>query len=114
MLRRYIIPPSKASVSSIPRIFLVESFISLTSGYPLKQVFEFCKRRIGLLRPMAAVSFIQVFAAFGTKSFAIRFADRADGDFEKRVFAQDGSQIDVCVLRENESRVCFGAFVEGV
>ena len=63
---------------------------------------------------MATVFFIQVLAAFGTQTFTIGFADRANGHFEQGILAQQFTEVDMGILGQNQRGLCFGAFVEGV
>jgi len=63
---------------------------------------------------MSAISDVQVLAANGAQTFAIRFANWIDRDFEQGIFADERFQINLCVVGNDQSRVADRLFVERI
>jgi hypothetical protein len=55
----------------------------------LQQILQFSEGRIRLGRLMAAIALIEVLSAFLAQTFAVGLAQRADGNFEQGVFAEE-------------------------
>ena len=62
---------------------------------------------------VAAILLVEVLAALGAKAFAIGLANRADGNFEQGIFAQQHSQINMGILGQDQSRIGFRTLVKG-
>jgi hypothetical protein len=60
---------------------------------------------------VTAILLVQVLAAFDAKPLAIGLAERADGNLQQGIFAQEFRHVEVRIFGQNKPRLGFGAFV---
>jgi hypothetical protein len=80
----------------------------------LQQILQFGEGRIRLGRLMTAIALVEVLSAFLAQTFAFGLAQRADGNFEQGIFAEELGKVEMRVFGQKQFRLGFGAFVKGV